>query len=93
MRETILSALPPCFEKWCHKFDDLFKTKGQKKGFRHYLGGLLGESKRKNITQMTNNFLDASYNNIYHFISFANWDENLINERRLRGVSFSSPLV
>lgn len=84
MRETILSALPPCFEKWCQKFDDLFKTKGQKKGFRYYLAGLLGESKRKNIAQMTNNFVDASYNNIYHFISFAQWDENLINERRLK---------
>ncbi|WP_287243476.1 MULTISPECIES: glutamate cyclase domain-containing protein, partial [unclassified Okeania] len=43
IRETILSALPPCFEKWCQKFDDLFKTKGQKKGFRYYLAGLLGE--------------------------------------------------
>lgn len=84
MRETILSALPPCFEKWCQKFDDLFKTKGQKKGFRYYLAGLLGESQRKNIAQMTNNFVGATYNNIYHFISFAAWDESSINERRLQ---------
>jgi hypothetical protein len=41
------SKLPPCFEKWCKRFDDCFKTKAQKTGFRHYLGGLLGESQRK----------------------------------------------
>ena len=44
--------------------------KGQKKGFRYYLAGLLGESKRKNIDQMTNNIIGASP-----------WDEQLINER------------
>ena len=49
MKEITLSALPPCFEKWCQKFEDLWKTQGQKKGFRYYLAGLLGESKRKNI--------------------------------------------
>jgi hypothetical protein len=55
MKETTLSAMPPCFEKWCSKFDDLWKNQGQKKGFRYYLVGLLGESKRKNIAQMTDN--------------------------------------
>ncbi|NES64030.1 MAG: hypothetical protein F6K24_01590 [Okeania sp. SIO2D1] len=25
MRETILSALPPCFEKWCQKFGVSYK--------------------------------------------------------------------
>ncbi|NEQ74808.1 MAG: transposase [Okeania sp. SIO2C9] len=61
-------AYPQFFGK---KFDNLFKTKAQTKGFCYYLAGLLGESKRKNIAQMTNNFIGASYNNIYHFISFA----------------------
>ena len=37
-----------------------------KKGFRYYLAGLLGESQRKNIAQMTNNIIRASYDNIYH---------------------------
>ena len=50
MKETNLSSMPPCFENWCVKFDNLFANKGQKKGFRCYLAGLLGESKRKNIT-------------------------------------------
>ena len=30
-----------------------FKTNAQKRGFHYYLAGLLGESKRKNITQIT----------------------------------------
>jgi hypothetical protein len=44
MKETTLSAMPPCFEKWCAKFDDLWQNQGQKKGFRYYLAGLLGYS-------------------------------------------------
>ncbi|MGK7874291.1 MAG: hypothetical protein AB4426_13560 [Xenococcaceae cyanobacterium] len=26
MRETTPDAMPPCFEKWCKRFDDCFKT-------------------------------------------------------------------
>ena len=47
MRETTPSAMPPCFDRWCKRSDDLLKTKAQKREFRHYIGGLLGESKRK----------------------------------------------
>lgn len=54
MKEITLSALPPWFQKCCQKFDNLFKTKAQKRGFRYYLAGLLGESKCQNIAQITN---------------------------------------
>ena len=84
MKETNLCAMPPCFEKWCVKFDDLFKTKGQKKGFRCYLAGLLGESKRKNIAQITDNIIDSSYQNVHHFIGNAKWNADEVNERRLK---------
>ena len=30
MRETTPSAMPPCFDRWCKKFDDLLRTKAQK---------------------------------------------------------------
>ena len=40
MRETTPTAMPPCFDKWCKRFDDLLRTKAQKREFRHYLGGL-----------------------------------------------------
>ena len=52
MKETTPAAMPPCFDRWCKKFDDLLKTKAQKREFRNYLGGLLGESERKNVSQM-----------------------------------------
>lgn len=84
MKETTLSAMPPCLEKWCAKFDDLWKTKGQKKGFRYYLAGLLGESKRKNIAQITDNIIGSSYHNVHHFISKSQWSVSKINERRLK---------
>jgi len=61
MKETTPSAMPPCFDKWCEKFDDLLRTQAQKTGFRHYLGGLLGESERKNLTQMANNAVGVDY--------------------------------
>lgn len=72
------------FEKWCVKFDDLLTTKGQKKGFRCYLAGLLGESKRKNIAQITDNIIDSSYHNVHHFIGNAKWNGSEINERRVK---------
>ena len=83
MRETTPAAMPPCFERWCQKFDDLFKTKAQKTGFRHYLGGLLGESSRKNMTQMADNALGVVYNRLHHFLTDAPWDATQINQRRL----------
>lgn len=84
MRETTPSAMPPCFEKWCQRFDDCFKTKAQKTGFRHYLGGLLGESERKNLTQMADNAVGVVYNRLHHFLTDAPWESFQINERRLK---------
>ncbi len=83
MRETTPAAMPPCFERWCSRFDDCFKTKAQTNGFRHYIGGLLGESERKNLTQMTNNAVGVTYNRIHHFLTEAKWSANQINHRRL----------
>ncbi|MBD2287375.1 MAG: IS701 family transposase, partial [Microcystis sp.] len=49
MKETTPAAMPPCFDRWCRRFDNCFKNEAQKNGFRQYLGGLLGESERKNL--------------------------------------------
>ena len=84
MKETTLSAMPPCFEKWCAKFNDLWQNQGQKKGFRYYLAGLLGESKRKNIAQITDNIIGSSYHNVHHFMSKSKWSALKVNERRLK---------
>ena len=69
MKETHSHAMPPCFDKFCQKLDYSFKTKAQKRELRHYLTGLLGESERKNITQIANNDLDVVYHKLHHFMT------------------------
>jgi SRSO17 transposase len=83
MRETISIAMPPCFDRWCKRFDNIFSTKAQRKEFRHYLGGLLGESERKNLSQIAQDTVDVSYHSLRHFLVRASWDEQAINDRRL----------
>lgn len=83
MRETTPSAMPPCFDRWCQKFDGCFKTKAQKAGFRHYIAGLLGESERKNLTQMAKNAVGVEYNRLHHYITAASWSDEQVNEQRL----------
>ena len=83
MKETTPAAMPPCFERWCKKFDDLLLTKAQKREFRHYLGGLLGESERKNIYQMAKDAVGVTYHKLHHFLTEATWSAEKINERRL----------
>ena len=84
MRETTPNAMPPCFERWCRRFDEVFSHQAQKKGFRHYLGGLLGESERKNLTQMSNNAVGVVYHQLHHFLTEATWDAEKVNEQRLK---------
>jgi hypothetical protein len=31
MKETTGAAMPPCFDRWCKKFDDLLLNKAQKR--------------------------------------------------------------
>ena len=87
MKETTPSAMPPCFERWCKKFDDQFRTKSQKREFRHYLGGLLGESERKNLSQMARDAVEVTYHKLHHFLTEATWSAQKINERRLEIMS------
>ena len=83
MKETTPAAMPPCFDRWCKKFDDLLSNKAQKREFRNYLGGLLGESERKNIYQMASDSVGVSYHKLHHFLTEATWSAEKINERRL----------
>jgi len=83
MKETISTAMPPCFDRWCKRFYDIFNTKAQRKEYRHYLGGLLGESERKNLSQIAEDTVDVSYHSLRHFLVRASWDEQSINDRRL----------
>lgn len=83
MKETTPAAMPPCFERWCSRFDDVFRTKAQKREFRNYLGGLLGESERKNLFQIASNAVGVEYHKLHHFLTEATWLVNHVNERRL----------
>jgi SRSO17 transposase len=71
-------------EKWCRRFDDVFKTKAEKQGFRQDLGGLLGESRRKNLSEMAKNAIGVVYHRLHHFLTDAQWSAQAVNERRLQ---------
>ncbi len=66
-----------------NSFDDVFTHKAQKREFRHYLGGLLGESERKNLFQMAENGVEVTYHRLHHFLTEAPWSSDQVNERRL----------
>ena len=84
MKETTPAAIPPCFNRWCQRFDDVFTRQAQRREFRNYLAGLLGESERKNIFQMSTNAVGVIYHKLHHFLTEAPWSAEAINERRLQ---------
>jgi SRSO17 transposase len=84
MKETTPAAMPPCFDRWCKRFDDIFSHQAQKREFRNYVGGLLGESERKNLSQMASNAVGVTYHRLHHFLTEAPWEAQEINERRLK---------
>jgi hypothetical protein len=55
MKQTPPAAMPACFDRWCHRFDDVLKHLAQKRECRNYIAGLIGESEPKNRSQMANN--------------------------------------
>ena len=73
MKETTPAAMPPCFERWCKRFDNVLKNKAQKREFRNYLGGLLGESERKNLSQIARDSVEVTYHKLHHFLTEATW--------------------
>ena len=83
MKETTPAAMPPCFDRWCKRFDDLWTHIAQKREFRNYVGGLLGESERKNLSQIASNAVGVAYHRLHHFLTEAPWSAQEVNERRL----------
>ena len=83
MKQTIPAAMPPCFDRWCKRFDDVFTRQAQKREFRNYIGGLLGESSRKNLYQMASDAVGVTYHRLHQFLTEAPWSAEQVNERRL----------
>jgi len=81
--DTVPDAMPPCFEKWCSKFDDVFSRSAQQNHFRTYLAGLLGEGQRKNIASIADSTVGTSYFNLHHFLHDAPWDAQVLNDKRI----------
>ena len=82
MKETNPTAIGPCFNRWCERFGDVFKAKAQKSAFKCYLGGLLGESEGKNLSQIPNNSVGTSYHSLRHFLVRSNWEAEGTNNCR-----------
>ena len=59
------------------------RHQAQKREFRNYIGGLLGESERKNLSQMADNAVGVTYHQLDHFLTQAPWSAQEVNERRL----------
>jgi SRSO17 transposase len=83
MKQTTPAAMPPCFDRWCKRFDELWTHVAQKREFRNYIGGLLGESERKNLSQIASNAVGVAYHRLHHFLTEAPWSAQEVNERRL----------
>ena len=91
MKETTPAAMPPCFDRWCQRLDDIFGHIAQKREFRNYLGGLWGESERKNLKQMATNAVGVTYHKLHDFLTAAPWSFSELNQRRRGGNESVSP--
>ena len=87
MKETTMAAMPSCFDRWCCRFDDVFTRQAERREFRNYLAGLLGESKQKNIFQMSDNAVGVTYHKLHHFLTTAPWAASRLNNCRLEVMS------
>ena len=80
MKETTPDAMPPCLQKWCHRFDDVFSHQAQKKGLDTIWGDYWVLCERKNLTQMSNNAVGVVYHQLHYFLTEATWDAASANE-------------
>jgi len=81
--DKVPEAMPQFFESWCSKFDDLFGRAAQRRNFRCYLAGILGDTERKNVWQMAASTVEGNYASLLHFVHGEAWNASDINDRRL----------
>jgi hypothetical protein len=81
---------PGPLEGYAARFDDLFGTLAQRRGFREYLQGLLlPRDRNKALTSLAGmepivGAQDAPAQRLQFFLSESNWDAREINARRVR---------
>jgi len=91
MKETTPAAMPPCFYKWCQRFDDMFRPQVQKQEFRNYLGELWGESEPNHLSPMVAHAVRVTYHKLHHFLSAAPWSFTEMNQRHLEVMNQCHP--
>jgi DDE superfamily endonuclease len=81
---------PGPLEGYAARFDQLFASLAQRRGFRDYLAGLLSESSRnKTLTALadTEPVIGAQHREaqrLQYFLTEASWDHEAVNDQRLR---------
>lgn len=84
-----VSPAPGPLEDYCVRFDDLFRARAGREGFRRYLEGLLLPAERnKTLTALANTEPVAGAQrkeaqSLQWFLSESGWDPREVNERRL----------
>src|SRR6201987_1631089 len=82
-------AAPGPLEGYAARFDDLFGSLAQRRGFREYLAGLLAPRDRnKTLTALaraepSGGAQHRSVQRLQFFLSESRWDPELVNARRL----------
>jgi hypothetical protein len=95
-RRLPVEPAPGPLEDYATRFDDLFRARAQREGFRRYLEGLLLPAERnKTLTALANTepMVGAQRKeaqSLQWFLSESGWDPHEINERRLE-VLFEEP--
>src|SRR5258705_6177115 len=87
---------PGPLEGYAARFDDLFGSLAQRRGFREYLTGLLAPRDRnKTLTGLAGaepvaGAQHAAVQRLQYFLSQSTWDSEQVNDRRL-GLLVSDP--
>lgn len=83
---------PAPLEGYAARFDDLFRARAQREGFRRYLEGLLLPAERnKTLTALANTeplkgAQRREAQSLQWFLSESGWDPKELNERRLESL-------
>ena len=81
--DFISPELPKELEEYLKRYDELFPRREARECFRHYVSGLISETKRKNIWQIMRKVVDGSYQRGHHFLCESTWDAEQVNLRRM----------
>ena len=88
-KRSPVSPAPGPLEDYAARFDDLFRARAQRDGFRRYLEGLLLPAERnKTLTALANTepvtgAQRKEAQSLQWFLSESEWDPGEVNERRL----------